>query len=133
MITHSIDGDAYATSREIVKGDIVMAGTGETKKEIGKSILYMGDQIIAAGGDVIVFRPHDDINDEYLLYQIYSQTALKHRYINGKGDIIVHIYPTALGNTIVTLPGEADQKEVMDEEPDTEDGNEEETEEQEET
>lgn len=113
IITHHIDGTAYSASRKILKGDIVMAGTGETKDEIGKSILYMGDQIVAAGGDVIVFHPNGGINVEYLLYQLYSQTALKHRFINGKGDIIVHIYPTALGNTIVTLPREADQNKVV--------------------
>ncbi len=113
VITHSIDSDAYAASRKIVKGDIVIAGTGETKDEIGKPILYMGNQIVAAGGDVIIFRPHEDINVEYLLYQLYSQAALKHRYINGKGDIIVHIYPTSLGNTIVKLPRAADQNEAV--------------------
>ncbi len=113
IITHHIDGTAYSASRKILKGDIVMAGTGETKDEIGKSILYMGDQIVAVGGDVIVFHPNGGINVEYLLYQLYSQAALKHRYINGKGDIIVHIYPTALGNTIITLPGEADQNKVV--------------------
>lgn len=110
VINHGIDGAAYSASRKISKGDIVMAGTGETKDEIGKSILYMGDEIVAAGGDVIVFHPNEGINVEYLLYQLYSQAALKHRYINGKGDIIVHIYPTALGNTIITLPGATDQK-----------------------
>lgn len=113
VITHSIDGAAYSASRKISKGDIVMAGTGETKDEIGKSILYMGDEIVAAGGDVIVFHPNEGINAEYLLYQLYSQTALKHRYINGKGDIIVHIYPTALGNTIIALPGTAEQKKAV--------------------
>lgn len=113
IITHHIDGTAYSASRKILKGDIVMAGTGETKDEIGKSILYMGDQIVAAGGDVIVFHPNGGINVEYLLYQLYSQTALKHRFINGKGDIIVHIYPTAMGNTIITLPREADQNKVV--------------------
>lgn len=97
-----------------MKGDIVMAGTGETKDEIGKSILYMGDQIVSAGGDVIVFRPNEDINVEYLLYQLYSQAALKHRYITGKGDIIVHIYPTALGNTLISLPGEEDQVKAVE-------------------
>lgn len=112
-ITHHIDGAAYSASRKISKGDIVMAGTGETKDEIGKSILYMGDESVAAGGDVIVFHPNEGINVEYLLYQLYSQSALKHRYINGKGDIIVHIYPTTLGNTIITLPGEADQNKVV--------------------
>ena len=113
IITHHIDGNAYSTSRKISKGDIVMAGTGETKDEIGKSILYMGEQIVAVGGDVIVFHPNEGTNVEYLLYQLYSQAALKHRYINGKGDIIVHIYPTALGNTIITLPGEADQNKAV--------------------
>ena len=113
IITHHIDGNAYSTSRKISKGDIVMAGTGETKDEIGKSILYMGEQIVAVGGDVIVFHPNEGTNVEYLLYQLYSQASLKHRYINGKGDIIVHIYPTALGNTIITLPGEADQNKAV--------------------
>ena len=113
IITHHIDGNAYSTSRKISKGDIVMAGTGETKDEIGKSILYMGEQIVAVGGDVIVFHPNEGTNVEYLLYQLYSQASLKHRYINGKGDIIVHIYPTALGNTIITLPREADQNKAV--------------------
>lgn len=114
VVSHFIDRDAYTVSRKISKGDIVMAGTGETKDEIGKSILYMGDEEVAVGGDVIVFHPYEGINTEYLLYQLYSQSALKHRYINGKGDIIVHIYPTALGNTVITLPGEADQQNAVE-------------------
>lgn len=113
-ITHSIDSAAYDASRKIVKGDIVMAGTGETKDEIGKSILYMGDEVVAAGGDVIVFRPNEGINAEYLLYQLYSQAALKHRYIHGKGDIIVHIYPTALGNTLISLPDGENQVKAVE-------------------
>ncbi len=113
VINHSIDGAAYSASRKISKGDIVMAGTGETKDEIGKSILYTGDEIVALGGDVIVFHPNEGINVEYLLYQLYSQAALKHRYINGKGDIIVHIYPTALGSTIIAFPGVEEQKKAV--------------------
>ena len=113
VINHSIDGAAYSASRKISKGDIVMAGTGETKDEIGKSILYTGDELVAVGGDVIVFHPNEGINVEYLLYQLYSQDALKHRYINGKGDIIVHIYPTALGSAIIAFPGVEEQKKAV--------------------
>lgn len=113
VISHHIDGQAYSVSLKIKKGDIVMTGTGETKEEIGKPILYMGDQTVAVGGDVIVFHPNKGINVEYLLYQLYSQAALKHRYINGKGDIIVHIYPTALGNTIISLPNDNDQQKAV--------------------
>lgn len=113
VIKHYINDAAYKEARKIKKGDIVMAGTGETKDEIGKSILYTGNQIVAVGGDVIVFRPNENVNSEYLLYQLYSQTALKHRYINGKGDIIVHIYPNALGNTLIPLCNETTQIQVV--------------------
>ena len=112
-INHHIDEQAYNSSRKIFKGDIVMAGTGETKDEIGKSILYMGEEIVAVGGDVIAFHPNEDVNAEYLLYQLYSQNALKHRYINGKGDIIVHIYPVALGNTVIQLPNKTAQFQIV--------------------
>lgn len=112
-ISHYVDPEAYAASRKISNGDIVMAGTGETKDEIGKPILYTGNEKVAVGGDVIVFHPHDGVNSEYILYQLYSQAALKHRYIHGKGDIIVHIYPTALGNTMISLPSEEDQRKAV--------------------
>ncbi len=112
-VVHKIDSISYAASKKIKCGDIVMAGTGETKDEIGKPILYRGDEEVAVGGDVIVFHPKSGINSEYLLYQLYSQNALKHRYINGKGDIIVHIYPTALGNTVISLPSETNQENAV--------------------
>ena len=49
----------------------------------------------------------------FLLYQLYSQAALKHKYINGKGDIIVHISSTALGNIIISLPDENNQTDAV--------------------
>ncbi len=75
-VNHHINRDAYIASRKISKGDIVMAGTGETKDEIGKSILYLGNELVAVGGDVIVFHPYEELCTEYLLYQLYSQSAL---------------------------------------------------------
>lgn len=113
VITHFIDKDAYKASRKISKGDIVLAGTGETKDEIGKPILYSGDDAVAVGGDVIVFHPNNEVNSEYILYQLYSQAALIHRYIHGKGDIIVHISPAMLGNTVLKLPSEKEQKSTV--------------------
>ncbi len=103
IITHQIDKNAYEKAPKIVKRDIVFAGTGETKDEIGKPILYNGNEVVAAGGDVIVFHTNNKINEEYLLFQLYSQESLKFRYIKGKGDIIVHIYPKDLGDILIPI------------------------------
>lgn len=103
IITHQIDEISYKKAPKIFKRDIIFAGTGETKSEIGKPILYNGDKVVAAGGDVIIFHTNNTINEEYLLFQLYSQESLRFRYIKGKGDIIVHIYPKDLGDMLIPI------------------------------
>ena len=112
-IAHLIDKEAYQKACKIKCGDIVFAGTGETKDEIGKPILYTGNQTVAIGGDVISFRNTSDIDSRFLLYYLYTDDALKHRYVNGKGDIIVHISASALGNQIITIPNAQDISEIV--------------------
>ncbi len=112
IINHYIDKNAYAAAVKIRKRDIVFAGTGETKDEIGKPILFYGDDIVAAGGDVIIFHPNKSINEEYLLFQLYSQSSLRFRYIHGKGDIIVHIYPKDLGDTLIPIIKKSNQNQA---------------------
>lgn len=114
IITHHIDKDAYDNSRKISKGIMVLSGTGETKDEIGKPILYTGDEVVAVGGDVIVFTPYNGVNCEYILFYLYSQKALAFRYVNGKGDIIVHIYPKSLGDTIIPIISDEKQAEAVE-------------------
>lgn len=109
-ITHFIDGESYLDAPKLSYGDIVMAGTGETKDEIGKPILYSGNQSVAVGGDVIVFRPNSEVCKQFLLYQLYNDFAFFHRYIYGKGDIIVHIGMSALGNIRISLPSLSNQE-----------------------
>lgn len=113
-ISHQIDEEAYKNAPKIYNRDIIFAGTGETKDEIGKPILYSGEEIVAAGGDVIIFHPEKTMNEKYLLFQLYSQSSLNFRYINGKGDIIVHIYPKDLGDTLIPIIDINDQMKVVE-------------------
>lgn len=113
-ISHFIDEKTYLAANKIIDGDIVMTGTGETKDEIGKPILYSGSCPVAVGGDVIVFRPNCKSYKRYILYQLYSNAAFAHRYVSGKGDIIVHISPSALGNIKISLPSLDNQIKASD-------------------
>ena len=113
IINHFIDKETYESAFKLHHGDIVMTGTGETKDEIGKAILYLGSMDVAVGGDIITFRPHSGLNKEYLLYQLYSQQSLYYRYIHGKGDIIVHISASAIGNMTLFFPSPEDQTKAV--------------------
>ena len=112
-ITHRIDAEAYAKAPKIEAGDIVMTGTGETKNEIGKPILYTGDGRPAVGGDAVIFHNTSRISSKYILYSLYGKDALYHRYINGRGDIIVHISSYALGNQTINILKPEDEAEAV--------------------
>ena len=51
-------------------GDILMTGSGETKEDIGKAVVFLGDSSFI-GGDVICFRQKDH-NSCYLSYALNS-------------------------------------------------------------
>ena len=113
IVNHRIDEGAYSKAVKIGHGDIVFAGTGETKEEIGKPIIYLGQDIVAIGGDVISFKNKSSLSSKYLLYFLYSEEALRYRYINGKGDIIVHISSGSLGNHIIPIPSKENEERIV--------------------
>ena len=91
-------------------GDILCAGTGELVEEIGKSIVYLGDQECLAGGDIIVIRHHQDPSFlNYALNSNYAQTQKS----RGKAKLkVVHISAFEIGSTYILLPPLSEQKTI---------------------
>ncbi|WP_161594714.1 restriction endonuclease subunit S [Helicobacter sp. MIT 11-5569] len=97
----------------IYKGDILFAGSGETKEDIGKNIVYLGDEIAFAGGDVIIFRQKEN-NALFLSYALNTKYAKFYKSIESKGEIIVHIYASNLRGLKIPLPPLKEQKEIAE-------------------
>lgn len=91
------------------KGDLLMTGSGETKEDIGKTIVLKTDSYI--GGDVIRFsqKGHDS---KFLSYFLNSQYAKAFRFRESKGEIIVHIYASALKSMYISLPPLSEQQAI---------------------
>ena len=51
-----ISKDTAKNAIKIIKGKILLTGSGETKEDIGKCIVYTGEVDAYAGGDVIIFN-----------------------------------------------------------------------------
>lgn len=95
----------------IYKGDILFSGSGETKEDIGKNIVYLGDEKAFAGGDVIIFRQNQ--NDAlFLSYALNTQGVRFCKLIESKGEIIVHIYASNLRDIKIPLPPLQEQKAI---------------------
>jgi type I restriction enzyme S subunit len=106
-----ISMDVAKMAVQIQKGDLLFAGSGETKDEIGKCVAVVTDKEAYAGGDIVILRaPTTD--------PVFMGYALNHPAVNlqksrfGQGDAVVHISASALSQIVITLPEETEQRPI---------------------
>lgn len=93
-------------------GDILFAGTGELVEEIGKNIVYVGNQPCLAGGDIVVLKHFQ--NPRFLNYAL-SSTCSQQQKSSGKTKLkVVHISATDIGNIRIAVPPIKEQDRIAD-------------------
>lgn len=107
-----ISEETAKTAKPIQKRDILFAGSGETKEEIGKCAVYLNDCCAYAGGDNIIFRT----KQAEPLYLSFYLNTLGRKQLNklGQGDSIVHIHSDDLKNVIIPLPPLPEQEKIAE-------------------
>lgn len=98
-------------STRLAYGDILFAGSGETKEEIGKAIAYVGNDEAYAGGDIIILSPRAQC-PEFLGYVLNSPMVVRQKASKGQGDAVVHIGARALGTVVIPLPPLGEQRAI---------------------
>jgi len=107
-----INEEVAKESKEIKRGDILFAGSGETMEEIGKAVAYMGNDKAYAGGDVIILSTKNEVDVECLSYALETDTVKRQKRVLGKGNSVVHIYPGDLAKVRLPLPPLPEQKAI---------------------
>ncbi len=96
------------TAVQLEHGDILFAGSGETKEEIGKCAAFVSDIKAFAGGDIVILRPTDS-NSEFLGYYLNTSPIVRQKASRGQGDAVVHISSAGLADVRCTLPPRFEQ------------------------
>lgn len=109
--TSFVTPDVAATALPLRFGDVLFAGSGETRHEIGKCVAYLGHTPAVAGGDVIVLRG-DQCNSIYLALLANAPGVVSQKARVGQGDAVVHIYSSALAAVEVNLPPRGEQDSI---------------------
>ncbi len=99
--------------RKLIKNnDLLFAGSGETREEIGKCASFNHDIRAFAGGDVIIcsLDPKEVRADFASCYL----NTIGRKEINrlGQGNSIVHIYSRYLEDVVIPLPSIEEQKAI---------------------
>jgi type I restriction enzyme S subunit len=96
---------------KIKKKDLMFTGSGETKEDIGKCIVYLGEGVVSVGGDVIIFSPKR-FDSLFLSYALNSNCCIYQRARAGKGEIVVHIYASNLRDLLLPLGSVHEQTQI---------------------
>ena len=96
----------------IEHGDVVFTLTGENKEEIAKTLAYLGNEEIAAGGDLAIWKGHG-FNAKFLAYVMNSPQLLKAKALASNGDIIVHASLKKMAEIPIPIPPLAEQKRIV--------------------
>ena len=98
-----ISPEVAVTATRLKHGDILFAGSGETKEEIGKCAAFVSNLEAYAGGDIVILRPEQG-DSLFLGYYLNTQPINRQKASKGQGDAVVHISSSALMNVHVTVP-----------------------------
>ncbi len=102
------------SSMKIDKGELILAGSGETLEDIGKAVAYLGDEPCYVGGDTIIFRPSLALNSLYLSYFLATKKVTTQKRKLGQGNSIVHLYVDGAKQIQVYVPPLPEQKRIAE-------------------
>ena len=88
--------------------------SGETADEIGKCLLYYGDEEISIGGDIVAFKlqPDAQFDPVFLSFVFNCSYSQFFKASNSRGEIVVHIYKSQLRELRVVFPSIEEQIEI---------------------
>src|SRR5690606_9280985 len=99
------------SSQRLNQDDILFAGSGETKEEIGICAAFIDIVEAYAGGDIIIFSPGEQ-DSIFLSYLLNAPHIADQKASMGQGDAVVHISSRHLAQLKILLPTILEQKAI---------------------
>ena len=108
-----VEKEIFDKCQKIKTNDIVMSLTGENEYDIALAAVYLGEKVVAMGGDMTRFRPCL-INSLFYVYAINSPYGIECKSQLATGNIIVHISNDKLSSILFPLPPLDEQKKIVE-------------------
>lgn len=108
-----VSRDIAATALPIRRGDLLFAGSSETRDEIGKCVAYVGESAAVAGGDIVVLRG-SGFNPVFLATLANTPRVASQKARASQGDAVVHISSRALAEVRVEMPLRQEQDAIAE-------------------
>lgn len=90
--------------RKVDSGDVVITNTSENLEDVGKALVYLGEQQAVTGGHATIFKPGNLILGKYFGY-FTQTTAFRNEKIKyAKGTKVIDVSATDMAKIKIPIP-----------------------------
>ena len=108
-----VSAETATKLKKVDKGDVVITNTSENLEDVGKALVYLGEQQAVTGGHATIFKPCKDILGKYFAYftQTVVFTSEKRKY--AKGTKVIDVSATDMAKILIPIPPLEIQAEIV--------------------
>jgi len=108
---------SYETAKKLKKvnsGDVVITNTSENFEDVGKAMVYLGEQQAVTGGHATIFKPSENILGKYLAYLTQTEFFTKEKKKYAKGIKVIDVSATDMSKIKIPIPPLSEQQRIVD-------------------
>ena len=105
------DNEIASKLQKVYYNDIIMAVTSENIDDVGKSVVWLGNEKIVTGGHTAIIKTKQ--NGKYINYWFSSEHFRKQKIKIAHGTKVIEITPNKLNNILISIPPLEVQEEIV--------------------
>ena len=99
--------------KKVDKGDVVITNTSENIDDVGKALVYLGEQQAVTGGHATIFKPSKHILGKYFAYFTQTTEFTNKKRKLAKGTKVIDVSATDMSKIPIPIPPLEIQAEIV--------------------
>jgi type I restriction enzyme S subunit len=94
-------------------GDVVITNTSENLEDVGKAVVYLGEEQAVTGGHATIFKPSKYISSKYLAYFTQTEGFACQKRKLAKGTKVIDVSAKDMSKILIPIPSLEEQERIV--------------------
>ncbi|WP_273215346.1 restriction endonuclease subunit S [Runella zeae] len=108
-----VSKETAAKLRKVNHGDVVITNTSENLEDVGKAVVYLGEEQAVTGGHATIFKPSKYIIGKYFAYFTQTEMFASQKRKYAKGTKVIDVSANDMAKILIPIPPLSVQQEIV--------------------
>lgn len=99
--------------RKVNHGDVVITNTSENIEDVGKAVVYLGNEEAVTGGHATIFKPSKEITGKFFAYFTQTSHFSNQKRKLAKGTKVIDVSANDMAKIIIPIPSLEEQERIV--------------------